>query len=161
MKLAFVLIITGALLAGRSHAQTPIEALDLSLPAAAPAMAPDPASPRPFGSPASPDPPGTYYGDTSGPAPRDPPAGELPGGDGKAQVWGSVSTGFGYSRGYGSSRWNAADINVSKAFGEGGRNRVDLHINIEQSDGPGFGRYYGDPRGFDHPYYRQRPSAPR
>lgn len=161
MKLAFVLVVAAALVAARAHAQAPVEVLDLSLPAAQPATAAS--SPeRAFDAPAAFDPPGKYYGDTSGRTTRSGSLGDQqPGDDGEPQVWGSVSTGIGYSKGYGNSHWSAADINVSKAFGEGGRNRVDLHINVEQSEGPGFGRYHPGIHGFDQAYDRQRLPPPR
>ena len=101
------------------------------------------------------DPPGVYHGDTSGkPSSRsvDQTAVED---DGKAKVWGSFTTGIGHSKGYGTSHYNAAEVNVSKSFGDGERpNAVNLHIRVEQSDGPGFGGPYPYPyfdRGADYP----------
>lgn len=127
-----------------ANAQTPPAALDLSLPE------PSTAS----------DPPGKFYGDTDG-GPGRGSAGVATTQPDAPQVWGSVSTGIGYSKGYGNSHWSAADINVSKAYGEGGRNRVDLHINVEQSDGPGFGPYHSGIHGFDRAYDRERLPPPR
>ena len=161
MKLAFVFLVAGSLVAARADAHAPTEALDLSLPAAGTATT-ESSSTRSFDAPASSDPPGKYYGDTSGrTTSRDSLGGQQPGDDGEPQVWGSVSTGIGYSKGYGNSHWSAADINVSKAFGEGGRNRMNLHINVEQSDGPGFGPYRPGFHGFDQLYDRERLPPPR
>lgn len=96
----------------------------------------------PFGG----DPPGAYYGDHSGPAPKDAerPRSELD--DGKAHLHGAFTTGMGYSKGYGSSTYNAADLNISKAFtSDSGRTSVmSMDIHVSKSDGPGYGPYgYG------------------
>lgn len=133
----------GLLCAGTALAQS-AESLDLRVPEAPVVTQTTP--PR--------DPPGTYYGDTSGtPSRRGQPDAKVAD-DGKAKVWGSFTTGIGHSKGYGTSHYNAADLNVSKSFGDGERpNTVNLQIHVEQSDGPGFGgRYYPSPyfdRGFD------------
>src|SRR5690606_33765334 len=64
------------------------------------------------------DPPGTYYGDKSGPA----PVARYPDGrvadvvDDKLQVHGAVSAGVGYSSHGGNSNWQAATINLSKNY---------------------------------------------
>lgn len=89
---------------------------------------------RPFGGA---DSPGAYYGDHGGDAEdgEDPDA---------AQVHGSFTTGIGYSKGYGTSTMNAADLNISKQYDDG--KTVDMHIHLEQNKGPGFfpyGGYYG------------------
>jgi len=122
--------------------------LDLSVPEqaatpAAPAKAPQG------------DPPGTYYGDTSGtPSSRD--NDELPlADDGTAKVWGSFTTGIGHTKGYGTSHYNAAEVNVSKSFGDGDRpNAVNLQIRVEQGDGPGFGGRY------PYPYFDRESDYP-
>lgn len=139
----FALAFTGLLCAGHAFAQT-AESLDLSVPqpdlytadAAAPAA----------------DPPGTYYGDTSGTPASDRAVRAAE--DGKAKVWGSFTTGIGHSKGYGTSHYNAAEVNVSKSFGEGERpNNVNLQIRVEKSDGPGIdGRGPYPYRGSD-PFY--------
>ncbi len=129
-----VLLFIGVLAAGHALAQSASDPLDLRVP-----EQPDQASAAiPQG-----DPPGVYHGDTSGkPAPH---ASADSDGD-KAKVWGSFTTGIGHSKGYGTSHFNAADVNVSKSFGEGERkNTVNLNIRVEQSDGPGFGGR--------HPYF--------
>ena len=96
------------------------------------------------------DPPGVYHGDTSGkPSSRNTDETAVED-DGEAKVWGSFTTGIGHSKGYGTSHYNAAEVNVSKSFGEGERpNAVNLQIRVEQSDGPGFGGRYPYPY-FDH-----------
>lgn len=97
------------------------------------------------------DPPGAYYGDHSGPAIMDKgdPRSELD--DGKAHLHGSFTTGMGYSKGYGSSTYNAADLNISKAFtSDSGRTSVmSMDIHVSKSDGPGYGPYgYGGYGGY-------------
>lgn len=139
MAMAFA----GLLCAGSALAQT-AESLDLSVPEA-PVVA-ETTPPR--------DPPGTYYGDTSGtPSRLGQPDAEVD--DGKAKVWGSFTTGIGHTKGYGTSHYNAAEINVSKSFGDGERpNTMNLQIHVEKSDGPGFGGRYPSPyfdRGMDYP----------
>lgn len=144
----FVLLFMAMAATGVAVAQSADTPLDLRVPepAAAPAAA-DAA--------AKSDPPGTYYGDTSGkPSRRDVDEAAVAD-DGKAKVWGSFTTGIGHSKGYGTSHYNAAEVNVSKSFGDGERpNAVNLHIRVEQSDGPGFGGRYPYPyfdRGADYP----------
>lgn len=85
------------------------------------------------------DPPGTYYGDRSGrPAglPDEDAKAEDPGDD--AEIHGSVSTGIGYSSRGGNSHWSAADINISKSYGENKDKKVNVSIGVSQYDGPGF-----------------------
>lgn len=140
------LAFTGLLCAGQALSQS-AESLDLRVPEQPnPYAAAEPAPPR--------DPPGTYYGDTSGkPSTRDQAQAEVD--DGKAKVWGSFTTGIGHSKGYGTSHYNAAEVNVSKSFGEGERpNQVNLQIRVEQGDGPAFGG-----RGL-YPYYGTDPYYP-
>jgi opacity protein-like surface antigen len=93
------------------------------------------------------DPPGVYHGDTSGkPSSRDTDETAAAADDGKAKVWGSFTTGIGHTKGYGTSHYNAAEVNVSKSFGDGERpNAVNLQIRVEQGDGPGFGGRYPYP----------------
>ncbi len=98
----------------------------------------DPPLSRPFGGA---DSPGEYYGDHSG-GDRSGDGGD--GSDKSVQVHGSFTTGVGYSKGYGTSTTNAADLNISKQYDDG--KTVDMHIHLEQSKGPGFypyGGYYG------------------
>lgn len=75
------------------------------------------------------DSPGAYYGDVSG---ND--------ADKATTVHGSFTTGIGYTKGYGTSTMNAAELNISSQNGDG--NTFDMHINVQQSRGlPG--AYYG------------------
>ena len=132
----FALAFTGLLCAGQAFAQT-AESLDLRLPETDPWAPAGPVTSR--------DPPGTYYGDTRGSGASSAADAAAPdaAADGKARVRGSFTTGIGHSKAYGTSHYNAAEVNVSKAFGEGDTaNNVNLQIRVEQSDGPGF----GDPR---------------
>jgi opacity protein-like surface antigen len=134
-----ILLCVAMVAASSAAAQSADTPLDLSVPAPA-------AAPAATDVAAKSDPPGTYYGDTSGKPSRrawDEPAVED---DGKAKVWGSFTAGIGHTKGYGTSHYNAAEVNVSKSFGEGERpNAFNLQIRVEQGDGPGFGGYYPDP----------------
>lgn len=139
MKSLFLLVF-GLLPVFQASAQT-AEALDLRVPEqpAAEAAAPE-----------SRDPPGTYYGDTSGLPARGDRTGPLEADDGQAKVSGSFTTGIGHTKGYGTSHYNALDLNVRKSFGDGDKpNTMNLQIRVEKSDGPAFG-----PRG-PYPYFDQ------
>lgn len=111
-----------------AYAQAPAAALDLRLPEASRVS----------------DPPGRYYGDTGSRTASGPAQSAIANPD-AAQVRGSVTTGIGYSRRYGTSHFSAADLNVSKGFGESGENTLQLQISVDRSDGPapyheGYGR---------------------
>jgi opacity protein-like surface antigen len=143
-----ILLCAAMIAAGGAAAQSADAPLDLSVPEPA-------AAPAATDAAAKSDPPGTYYDDTSGRPSRrawDEPAVED---DGTAKVWGSFTTGIGHTKGYGTSHYNAAEVNVSKSFGDGERpNAFNLQIRVEQSDGPGFGGRYPYPyfdRGADYP----------
>ena len=97
------------------------------------------------------DPPGTYYGDRSGPRPRK-QATAATASDDTLQVHGEISTGIGYSNAFGNSHWTAADINLGKTYttDEGNSRRVDLNIHVSQGKGaapfgygPGPGPWHG------------------
>ncbi len=97
------------------------------------------------------DPPGTYYGDRSGPRPRK-QATAATASDDTLQVHGAISTGIGYSKAFGNSHWTAADINLGKTYttDEGNSRRVDLNIHVSQGKGaapfgygPGPGPWHG------------------
>ncbi|MEO6518293.1 MAG: hypothetical protein ABIO17_04780 [Pseudoxanthomonas sp.] len=123
------LAFAGLLFTGHACAQT-AQSLDLSVPQPA-LYAADAALPAA-------DPPGTYYGDTSGKSANGPLVRAAD--DGKAEVWGSFTTGIGHSKVYGTSHYNAAELNVSTSLGAGERpNNVNLQLRVEKSDGPGFG----------------------
>lgn len=87
------------------------------------------------------DSPGVYYGDH---------------GDGEddngVQVHGSVTTGIGYSKGYGTSTMNAVDLHLSKPYGDG--KTFDMKIHLEKSKGPGFSPYSYPYGGYYGPRYR-------
>ncbi|MEO7062413.1 MAG: hypothetical protein ABI082_01405 [Dokdonella sp.] len=107
----------GAIFATSAWAQTPAPPLDLKVPpnqSASVATAP---------AAKAADEPGKYYGDV--------------GGNGDAvsdtHVSGSVSTGIGYSKAFGTGFSNAADLNVSKQYGDG--KVIDFHIGVSQSNG--------------------------
>lgn len=105
------------------------------------------------------DPPGTYYGDRSGPRPRaDGRVAEVT--DDKVKVSGSFTTGIGYSEGHGNSHFNAASLNLSKNYtNEEGRTRgVNVNIHVSEGKGPGFmgpwggyGGYAPGPGYWGHP----------
>lgn len=57
------------------------------------------------------------------------------------QVHGSFTTGIGYSKGYGTSTMNAADLDVSGQTDSG--RTYDMHLHVMQSKGPGFSPYAG------------------
>lgn len=98
------------------------------------------------------DPPGTWYGDTSGrpalsldtPVARNACGTPLDQDDGKAKVSGTLTTGIGYTEGRGNSHWNAASVNLCKSYttDEGNTGAFNLNIGIGQYDGPGFGGYH-------------------
>lgn len=65
------------------------------------------------------------------------------------QVHGSFTAGVGYSKGYGTSRYGAADLDIS-GESDSGRS-YDVHLHLMQGTGPGFAPYggYYAPRGRD------------
>ena len=146
-----LLLVASLLASGAALAQTDSTApnarnLDLSVPQAPLQYRSDPVYAN--------DPPGTFYGDKTGPA----PAARYPDGriadvvDDKLQVHGAVAAGVGYSSHGGNSNWQAATINLSKNYttDEGKTGNVGLNITVGQGEGPVFGPgYYG--RGFHGP----------
>ncbi|PSD27650.1 hypothetical protein C7E12_15700, partial [Stenotrophomonas maltophilia] len=102
------------------------------------------------------DPPGTYYGDKSGPRVHD-DAKIADVTDDKVKVSGSFTTGIGYSKNGGNSHYNAATLNLSKNYttDEGKTHGVNLNIHVSEGKGPGFfgpyGGYYGRGPGWDYP----------
>lgn len=141
-------LLASALLPGAVYAQD-AAALDLKLPQ---------------GSLYSQDPPGTWYGDTSGTPVRQGKAmvarnacgTPLDEDDGKAKLHGSVATGIGYTEGRGNSHWNAVNLNLCKAYttDEGNTGAFNLNIGVGQYDGPGYGPGYG---GGSYYNYRRAP----
>jgi len=123
-----------ALMTAPAWAQQSAEALDLALPNA--------------GAYAN-DAPGTWYGDRQVAKPKGPHA-QTPvdpcawrGDDDGDGVSGSVTAGIGYSKGYGRSTYNAANLNLCKTtYNDEGKPRTfNVDINVSRSDGPGY--YYG------------------
>lgn len=110
------------------------------------------------------DPPGAFYGDTSGrpalaltePVRRNACGTPLEKDDGKATVHGSVAMGIGHTEGRGTSHWNAANINLCKAYttDEGNSGAFNFNIGVSDYDGPSFGPYYGRGGGYG---YRRAP----
>lgn len=104
------------------------------------------------------DPPGTWYGDTSGVPPSEDEddralASRCPTApDGSPRtVTGSVTTGFGWSSHGGNSRYNGLDLNFCKerSNDEGEDRSFNASIHIDQIEGDGYGGYY---RGRPGPY---------
>lgn len=99
---------------------------------------PDPGS-QPLPLAGGEDSPGEYYGDHG----KD---------DDGVSVHGSFTTGVGYSKGYGTSTLNAAELHISKRYDDG--KTVDMHINVEKTKGPGFSPYAYPYGGYYGPRYR-------
>lgn len=142
-SVALLVALLATLSAAPARAQS-AEALDLSLPGNAAYTA---------------DPPGTYYGDKSGPLPpktagivedtRDPCVVMHDDRDGDG-VTGSFTTGIGYTKGLGSSTYNAANLNLCKSYqdDDGDTRTFNFNINVDRYDGPAYyGRGYYGPRG--------------
>ena len=142
----------GAALAQSAAGATAPQAsgLDLSVPQAPMRYLNDPSLPQ--------DPPGTYYGDKSGPRVHD-DAQIADVQDDKLKVSGSFTTGIGYSKNTGNSHYNAATLNLSKNYttDEGKTRGVNVNIHVSEGKGPGYfgpygGGYYGGGPGYwDYP----------
>ena len=123
------------------NAATPsAEELDLSLPASA-------------GSHRN-DPPGTWYGDTSGvPASAQKRSRALTREEQcQGELHGSVAAGVGYSSRGGNSNWQAMNLHSCKTYynDEGEAREVGVSISVGQFDGPDRlhdGRRFGPPMG--------------
>ena len=124
----FLAAFATCLLATAAWAQsdTSTRPLNLNLPPtdfpASSSTAPKAATASPTGSPAAKDPPGTYYGDTSGRMPNREIADDgTPRCDdatyNKPQVHGSLSTGVVSSSRGGSGSYQAGEVNLTQAFG--------------------------------------------
>lgn len=143
-----VVAVAGASLACSASAQTPEPAQETASAQAdqtatsAPLklQLPNPADSQPWPQAGGQDSPGVYYGDN----------GEDDGDDG-VEVHGSVTTGIGYSKGYGTSRMNAMELHISKPYGDG--KSLDMHIHAEQTKGPGFSPYRYPYGGYYGPRY--------
>ena len=97
------------------------------------------------------DPPGTYYGDHSGPVAVSDPVERVDACDG--ELHGSVSLGVGHSSRGGNSNWQGTHLDSCKRYynDDGEERRIGVSISIGQSNGPGFippdrGRRSGSPR---------------
>ena len=95
------------------------------------------------------DPPGAYYGDTTGvpPDPADTTVSRCPTApDGTPRsVTGSFTTGIGWSSRGGNSHYNGTSVNYCKdGYDDEGNSRsVEMSIHLQQYDGPGHSGYYG------------------
>lgn len=121
--------------------------LDLSLPQAASS----------YGS----DPPGTWYGDTSGvPATRAAAPALVrracpTAADGSpTDLTGNVRAGVGYSSHGGNSNWQGASLNYCKSYADedGDEHTFNMQLHVDQYDGPGL-----DPRRGPYPGPRPGP----
>lgn len=128
-------------------------ALDLSVPQEPIKYASDPVY--------NADPPGAYYGDTSGTSASAQKAqaaqaqaeyAQAQADRCKGEVHGSVSTGIGYSKRGGNSNYQAADLNLCKTYynDDGKPHQIGISISVGQGEGPGFG--YGPGWGGGYPY---------
>ena len=119
--------------------------LDLSLPQAA--------------SPYRNDPPGTWYGDTSGtpasaasrPVIMRRACPTAPDGS-PTDLTGNVRAGIGYSSEGGNSNWQGASLNYCKSYADddGDGRTFNMQLHVDQYDGPGPGQGWG-PRPGPHP----------
>ncbi len=94
------------------------------------------------------DPPGTFYGDKTGRRAVDRPGaanGIAQVTDDKLRVNGSFTTGIGYSKNFGNSHYNEAELNLNKNYttDEGKTHNLNLNIRVGEGKGPGFYGPYG------------------
>lgn len=131
--------------AGEAMQPGELDALDLSLPSQAYRN----------------DPPGTWYGDTSGvPASESTTVARrsacptAPDGS-ERDVTGSVSAGIGHSSRFGNSNWQAASLNYCKesADEDGNPRSFNLRLDVGTFDGAMPGAWMGPPPG-PHPWGR-------
>jgi hypothetical protein len=104
------------------------------------------------------DPPGTFYGDKSGrrALPRDGAGnGIAEVADDKLRVNGSITTGIGYTKGFGNTHYNAAELNLNKNYtnDDGKTRNMNLNIQISEGKGPGFYGPYGGGYGYGRGYW--------
>lgn len=136
-------LVLGLIVSGAAAAQGPAGALDLAVPQA----------PLRYGGGQTHrnDPPGTYYGDTSG-VPASGQAGSaVP--DGEWQVHGSVSAGIGWSSHGGNSNWQAAEVNMARTSvdEDGDTSHINLNLHLGQGEGPILGHGYFAPGPYGPP----------
>jgi hypothetical protein len=84
------------------------------------------------------DPPGTYYGDHSGPIASSDSIEREDTCDG--ELHGSVSLGVGYSNRGGNSNWQTTNVNSCKRYynDDGKERQIGVSISVGQSNGPDF-----------------------
>ncbi|MGH8062101.1 MAG: hypothetical protein ACREO7_08820 [Pseudoxanthomonas sp.] len=84
------------------------------------------------------DPPGTYYGDHSGPIASSDSVERVDTCDG--ELHGSVSMGVGYSKRGGNSNWQGTNLNSCKRYynDDGKERQIGVSISIGQGSGPDF-----------------------
>jgi len=84
------------------------------------------------------DPPGTYYGDHSGPIASSDSIERIDNCDG--ELHGSVSVGGGYSNRGGNSNWQGTNLNSCKRYynDDGEERQIGVSISVGRSDGPDF-----------------------
>lgn len=139
-------VIAGSLLVGSVWAQSASQPLNLKLPPGS-AMPPSdlPASSASSAKPAA-NPPGVYYGDTSG---RMGQPGEVARASGcddstynQPQVHGAVSTGVMTGSHMGTGTFNAGEVNVSKRYGscDDPSGAVSFSIGVSEGNFHGRGR---------------------
>ena len=144
LLLLATLLATGSALAqtgdSGTDAVTP-RSLDLSIPKEPVQYRSDPEY--------STDPPGTFYGDKTGPQPAlaSPSAASIAAEraeqcQGKLQ--GAVETGMGYSNRGGNSNWQAVNLNSCKTYydDDGKAHQIGVSISVGRGEGPIFGPRY-------------------
>lgn len=115
--------------------------LDLSLPQAPVQLRSDPEY--------SNDPPGTFYGDKSGPKPAlaRPTAASIAAERAEqcqGKLHGAVETGLGYSSRSGNSNWQAVNLNSCKTYydDDGKAHQIGVSISVGRGEGSIFGPRY-------------------
>ncbi|WP_338334211.1 hypothetical protein [Xanthomonas euvesicatoria] len=143
------LFATGSVAAGSALAQASdgnpetasARALDLSIPQAPVQLRSDPEY--------SNDPPGTFYGDKSGPKPAlaRPSAASIAAERAEqcqGKLHGAVETGLGYSSHGGNSNWQAVNLNSCKTYydDDGKAHQIGVSISVGRGEGSIFGPRY-------------------
>ncbi|MFC7520902.1 hypothetical protein ACFQS6_13575 [Xanthomonas populi] len=149
MKRSLLLLVTlfaagGALAQAGDGSAEPVAArsLDLSIPQAPVQYRSDPEVPT--------DPPGTFYGDKSGPQPAlsRPNAASIAAERAEqcqGKLHGAVETGMGYSSRGGNGNWQAVNLNSCKTYydDDGKAHQIGVSISVGRDGGPIFGPRYG------------------
>ncbi|KAF1015173.1 MAG: hypothetical protein GAK31_02663 [Stenotrophomonas maltophilia] len=150
LTLLLCLPLPGAVLAQSAAGATApqVNGMDLNVPQAPMRYLNDPAMQQ--------DPPGTYYGDKTGPRVHgDASIADVQ--NDKMKVSGSFTTGIGYVKNYGNTHYNAATLNLSKNYttDDGKTHGVNINIHVSEGKGPGFFGPYGG--GYGGGYYGRGP----